>query len=292
MRKRTQGRVPAKQPERTDKPDQETSPEASTDPQYDGVDTGQGPDKTVAHTVEVPADMPEPLPYDAPKRRRAKADEPAPKKRRRKPVSPDPDKDESTPQDIEADASKQTTEVEDQSPSDEAPSPAHQSNVRSAIDLQMGGGFDALVETVFTQDTAQDFAAIMQSLAFDLKPSRMEYGMLVDALDKAPGHSARALQIVANAKVARKGHEAECDVLLSSMRSDARDALEHEGAKRPTIADIDGKMASMFHDEYREIKERLAKASALVEYLDGMSRVVQERARDIRQMVSGATARH
>lgn len=161
----------------------------------------------------------------------------------------------------------------------------------SVLDLQMGGGFDAIIESVFEMDAPSDYKRIMKSLVSDMKPSRAEYGMLVDALDDAEENSRKALQIVANAKVARKAFEAECDVLESTMREHTVIELEKTASKKLTLADIQAAMVSRYHDEWRDLAERKAKALALVEYLEGMAKVVQERARDLRQMVAGA-ARH
>lgn len=153
----------------------------------------------------------------------------------------------------------------------------------------MEGGFDAIVESVFENDVPRDYRRIMEGLVSSIKPSRSDYGTLVDALDDAEENAHKAIKLVAMAKLMKARHDVEAQAIEASMRDAAIAHLEKtQPGKRQTIADIDAGVVNLFHDEYRELKERKAKASAMVEYLQDMARTVQERARDLRVMVQGS----
>ena len=72
------------------------------------------------------------------------------------------------------------------------------------------------------------------------------------------------------------------------MRNETVEFLKKTKEGRQTLDDIKSAMIERYHDEWREMVERRTKALQLVNYLEGMVKVVQERARDLRQMVAGA----
>lgn len=160
------------------------------------------------------------------------------------------------------------------------------STAQSEPEIMLGAGFDAIVETLFKFDAEAAYERIKKSLQLDMKPSRAEYGMLVNALDEAEEIARLSLQMLANCKLARKSLEAEVEVLEGSMREEAQKQLRNEGINKPTIADVQARMVRNYHDTYRHLQEKKAKASATLDYIEGLTKVTQERARDLRAMVS------
>ena len=107
-------------------------------------------------------------------------------------------------------------------------------------------------------------------------------------------NSRKALQIVANAKVSRKAFDAEADTIEAALRESTIRILEKEvdtgvRQKRYTKEDVHSVMVSRYHDEWRDLVDRRAKVKATEEYLIDLARTVQERARDLRQMVAGSS---
>jgi hypothetical protein len=149
-------------------------------------------------------------------------------------------------------------------------------------------GFETIIDSVFSFDSEAVYQEVLNSLEFQGKASRAEYGMLIDALDAAEEVARKALQLVANAKVACVRYLADVDSIRGQLREDARNELlnERDGGKAPTIADIEARVASAYHDEHRDIEVRIAKAKRSVEYLEGLASLTAERARDLRQMVA------
>jgi phage baseplate assembly protein W len=147
-------------------------------------------------------------------------------------------------------------------------------------------GFERVVDSLFVFDVDVALEQILGALRLSNRPSRTDYGSLVDALDEAQEVARVALQLVANAQVAQKNYEADVGVIRGELREQCVVELKGEGVTRPTLADIEARMASSFHDEYRDIEQRLQKAKSMVEYLEGLAARCAERARDLRQMVS------
>ena len=177
-----------------------------------------------------------------------------------------------------------------------AKEPKPQIDEGAAAELRMGGGLDDIVDNLFDYDVKADYATIMKALTLDMKASKSDYGSLVDALDDAESNVHKALQILANAKVSHKSYNAEADTIEASLREAAIEILEREVTegtrqKRYTKDDIQSVMVANYHDEYRDLEIGRAKVSATTDYIEGLARTIQERARDLRQMVA-ASARH
>jgi hypothetical protein len=159
---------------------------------------------------------------------------------------------------------------------------------RSSDTLRMGVGYDAIVETLYRIDAGEMFDRVREAIARGKRSSRGDYGSLVKELDAAADVSAEALQLAMNAAVARESLEAEAHVIESELRERAQESLVKTGAK-VTLQAIEDRMIVEFHDEYRALKLRRARVKHFVEYIEGLTKVAQERQRDLRQMVGSAS---
>ena len=149
-------------------------------------------------------------------------------------------------------------------------------------------GFETIIDNVFTFDPDKAFEEVKGFLESGTRPSRAEYGDLVDALDKAGEIATLAHQLVANARVSYARQTIDIAVLAASLRDQAVQELAERSDKKPTIADIDAYMTSTYYDVVMDHKEQLAKGKETCEYLEGMTRAIEQRGRDLRQMVASA----
>lgn len=156
---------------------------------------------------------------------------------------------------------------------------------RKIEDLRVGAGFDAIIDTLFVFDSKESYERIQGFLVSSKKASRQDYGSLLDALDEAAEVSRIALQLVANAVVARENFESEAEVIAATLRESAIEDLKRTGDKITNDA-ADARMKVLHHDEVRSLAERRAKAKQTVVYLEGLAKVATERQRDLRQMVA------
>lgn len=155
-------------------------------------------------------------------------------------------------------------------------------------------GFENIIDSVFTFDAESAYTEVKASLELVGKASRTDYGELVDALDAAEENARKALQLVANAKVAGENYQNDIKVLESALHEQAVDELmgkfddpdDKSVTKKPTIADIEAYKIANYHDEWHSMKERVAKSKRTVEYLEGLAGLTAQRARDLRQMVA------
>lgn len=155
-------------------------------------------------------------------------------------------------------------------------------------------GFENVVDSIFSFNPDEAYAEVMASLELSQSASRTDYGDLVNALDAAEETARKALQLVANAKVAGENYQNDIKVLESQLHEQAVEELmakfndpdDDTVTKKPTIADIEAYKIANYHDEWHAMKERTSKSKRTVEYLEGLASVSAQRARDLRQMVA------
>lgn len=155
-------------------------------------------------------------------------------------------------------------------------------------------GFENIVDSLFKFDPDEVYEHVLNSLELAGQASRTDYGDLVDALDAAEENARKALQLLANAKVAAVNYENDIKVLEAELHEQAvseimakyDDPMDKSVTKKPTVADIEAYKISTYHDEWHDMKERVTKAKRTVEYMEGLAGLTAQRARDLRQMVA------
>lgn len=158
---------------------------------------------------------------------------------------------------------------------------------RRAASVHMEG-FENIVDNLFIFDVDATYKELVAFLE-RIKPSRLEYGSLVDTLDEAAGMVERAHLLAANAKVALARFEVDQGVIKGELREQAyAELLDQRDGKKPTIADVEAYMAANYHDEVSSQREQTAKAKESCNYFDGLAKALQERQRDLRQMVASS----
>jgi len=179
-----------------------------------------------------------------------------------------------------------------------APTPAPRTlsgdTVAQSIDsLSLGAGYDRVVDRVFRIDADGEYAQLETRLKLSMRASRADYGSVVDALDEAEDLARRAMALYVNGKVAVAAFEIDARVIEGALREQAVSGLEAEkerGERKKAITegDVDGRIASMFPDEYRDLAVKRSKAKEVCVYFERLAELWKERARDLRAMVGNA----
>jgi hypothetical protein len=181
----------------------------------------------------------------------------------------------------------------------ETSGPAHRGTGDSRISKIRMTGFENIIDSVFAFDPDAVYKEVMSCLTLGQAASRTEYGHLVDALDESEENARKALQLVANAKVALKVYTGDVEIIRSELHEQATREVMNEWEtpedpkkplflKKPTIADIEAYKVSTYHDEWADGEKRLAEAKETVAYLEGLAALTAQRARDLRQMVASS----
>jgi hypothetical protein len=114
-----------------------------------------------------------------------------------------------------------------------------------------------------------------------------------EALNKVERFALRAHRLYINAKWALEAMRVDFDVAIGAMRDQAIAALQVEKetgkrSKQITDADVTGRAASMYPDEWREVNERLLKGEQTVKLCDKMSELWSGRRYSLSAMVGGS----
>lgn len=156
-------------------------------------------------------------------------------------------------------------------------------------------GFENIIESTFTFNPDTVYAEVKAGLTLGTKASRADYGDLVNALDASEENARKALQLVANAKVASSNYQADVNIIRSELHEQSvreiylrlEDQNDDTVKRKPTKDDIEAYKVSNYHDEWSDMENRVQKAKRTVDYLEGLAALCAQRARDLRQMVSG-----
>lgn len=162
----------------------------------------------------------------------------------------------------------------------------------------LSNGFDRIVSRVYNIDSEKEYDELVTSLKSSERPSRSDYGTLVDALDVAEDCARRAMALYVNGKVTDVAFELDSLAITGAMRKEAVEKLNADkftedgkpikGTKMITEADVTGYMASQWSDQYRRIELDRAKSKSMVSYLERLAELWKQRARDLSTMVSNA----
>ena len=153
---------------------------------------------------------------------------------------------------------------------------------RSTVgDLPMvSGDFARIVDRVYRVDALKDYDRLEKAIR--LGAARADRGSVMAAVDDAEDNARLAHGLFLNARVERVAWEAEAEVVMSSIRSEANRALQAEkteGARNKAITDADvrSKMASLHPDEFRAYEERSAKLRGTEDHLARLADLWQSR---------------
>lgn len=156
-----------------------------------------------------------------------------------------------------------------------------------ADDPRLPGGWGRIVRTVYRIDEEQAFAQLSIVSFGARKPSRMEYGELVDALDECSEKIVLASMLKENASVILRLYELDVEALRAPMRSEARKELndEKEAAKGKgkaiTNDDVISLVVEKWPDEWRRQEENLARTKGAVEHAGVLLTRWTSRAREL-----------
>ena len=174
------------------------------------------------------------------------------------------------------------------------PDPLEQRMQISLDDVVLGGGFEPIVTRLFS---LPDPEAVYDELIGFIKAldraSRVDYGSVVEVLDKGQEMAERAFALYINARVAQERLEIQTKVVMSAMRDQANAILQREKdekkrSKAITDADVESVMAAKYPDEYVEIETRRLKARKMMEDLKDLHERVCKRAEAANTMTRGA----
>lgn len=157
-------------------------------------------------------------------------------------------------------------------------------------------GFENIIDSVFTFNPDTVYDEVKDCLTLGQNASRTDYGDLVNALDASEENARKALQLVANAKVASANYQADVDVIKSELHEQSvreiyaefEDPDNKNVKRKPTKDDIEAYKVSNYHDEWSDIEDRVQKAKRTVDYLEGLAALCAQRSRDLRQMVASS----
>lgn len=153
----------------------------------------------------------------------------------------------------------------------------------------LGSGWDRIVTTTYRIDPV----VLHERVKAGIRPigaERAEYPELVKALDEASSIADDASLLAVNGRLVLRQYEADLEALQADMRAQATAKLQSEKesgsrSKAITDADVVGKMAAMFPDEYRRQTAALEKAKGTVKHLDQLQERAVERVRALDGMV-------
>ena len=146
-----------------------------------------------------------------------------------------------------------------------------------------------IVETVFAVDAWKDYEDIERNL--EIGDQRVNYAVLMEALDKAERRARRAHALYLAAKLERERWELDTGVVDAEMRQAATDKLEEEKdkgirKKQITDADVRSKMAELYPDEWKSQEMTRVKLRGTVEHLERLAELSKNRCFTLGTMLS------
>ena len=148
--------------------------------------------------------------------------------------------------------------------------------------------YDKIVRTVFTMPEPHEVhARLRKGLQMSMRPSRADYGIIVDALDEAESNAQDAVDLLVNAELVLELFEIDARVIEASLRKRAVERMKAErekGDKPHTEADVKAAIATLFPDEHRDLERRRAEAKGGIDSVRSLADRWREKVRDLRAM--------
>lgn len=141
-----------------------------------------------------------------------------------------------------------------------------------------------IITRMVPEDPDGDYVELERKLRLRASaPHRAEASEIVDALDDAQSSAWRAHRLHLGARIAYEAFEVDAKVRLAPMRDSATAALQVEKAsgvrsKQITDADVEGRIAEMFPDEWTAICMDRLRARKAVDALEEFARLWSTRA--------------
>jgi len=154
--------------------------------------------------------------------------------------------------------------------------------------------YDAIVSSVFNlPDPGAVHVELERALELSMQPSRAQYGMIADELDKAQKRWWQAVRLHAGAKVALANFEIDAAVTMGAIREHAIEVLQSEKekglrSKAITEADVELCSAKMHPDEYRQLRQGEERAKQMVAAMATFADIWKQRCRALEVMAQGA----
>lgn len=154
----------------------------------------------------------------------------------------------------------------------------------------LGKGYSEVCDRVFSlDDPAAELEALIAGLRSD---GQLERGVLEHDLNESQDYARRAHRLFVHAKVTLKEFEHDCAEVDAAIRDAAKATLEQQkkdGRKTKMITDADvvAEMAQQFPDAWSTIQSRKERAKRMVDHLERLAELYQQRCNDIRQILKG-----
>lgn len=158
---------------------------------------------------------------------------------------------------------------------------------RLATDVQR------IVTRTFEMPAVDKVIADSEEWLQGIKPSRCDYGVVADHLDRAQDMARECMRALVNVRLALDQFDADTQLTTAGMRDFAYAKLQSEKdrgqrSKAITDADVVAMMAVQFPDEYQALERTKAEAKRTREYLEDLVDRLRERARDLRALTGTA----
>lgn len=126
-----------------------------------------------------------------------------------------------------------------------------------------------------------------------IKPSRCDYGVIADQLDRAQDMARECMRALVNVRLALDQFDVDAQLTTAGMRDYSYAKLQGQKdkgqrSKAITDADVAAQMAVDFPDEYQAVERTKAQAKRTREYLEDLVDRLRERARDLRALTGTA----
>lgn len=149
--------------------------------------------------------------------------------------------------------------------------------------------FDGLVETVHAvPDMRKEYAELEAALRIGEK--RTDYGTVLRALDEAEDNARRAHRLYLAARAEQARWEIDTAKVAGEMRAAAVSSLEEEKAQRDrrkqiTEGDVEGRMATLYPDEFGHQKMKRTKVEGTVKAMERLAELWKGRCFSLRTML-------
>lgn len=181
-------------------------------------------------------------------------------------------------------------------PKTEAPVEAPRAIV-AGVDYQraeLRPGFASITEKVFTLDSPETLWDELLA-ALEVREALTPL-VLTDAVNKGERHALEAHQLFVVAKAECERVEAECAPIVASMRDAANRELQAEkekGLRNKSITDADvvGKAAAMFPDEWARVVGMQSKAEGMLAQLKQLAKLWEQRCFSLSTMLNAGRQR-
>jgi hypothetical protein len=154
---------------------------------------------------------------------------------------------------------------------------------------EMKLSFTRIVESVFTlHDPNGEYKHLEESISLR---EALTPNALMTALNDAEDNARRAHKLYVVARADYERFERECEPIVESMRDASNRELQSEKdaklrSKAITDADVRGRAATMFPDEWKRIDARRIKADGMLEHLKALAELWKNRCYSLNGMLN------